>query len=270
MVKLWASLVVLIGTVTTILGKKHYPPLINDQCGRHPPQSCSLAANTTSLGSCCIEKKAGLFLLSQFWDVHAGYEDRWTIHGLWNDFCNGSYPSNCDPSREYSNITEILVSRRAFRLLQEMNNDWPNSAGHVDDFWSHEWNKHGTCMSTFEPNCYENKDVFQGMIDFYNTTMKLHQKYNIYKALKRNGITPGHTYSTARVQKAIKKEFDMFPDLRCDTNGHLVETWMYFYVNGPVKRMDIVPTHNNNATNCNSTLIYPTKYPNDTANPKLW
>lgn len=63
MVKLWTSLV-LLGTVMTsaVLGKKHHPSL-SDQCGRHPAQSCSLAANTTSLGSCCVEKKAGLFLL---------------------------------------------------------------------------------------------------------------------------------------------------------------------------------------------------------------
>ncbi|KAI8079729.1 ribonuclease T2-like protein [Halteromyces radiatus] len=267
--KLWVSLA-LFGTLfTSVLAKPHHLPSFPDQCGRHPAQSCSAAANQTA-NSCCVEKKAGLFLLSQFWDVHAGYEDSWTIHGLWNDFCNGSYPSNCDPSRSYTNITEVLVSRRAFKLLQDMNNDWPNSAGHVDDFWSHEWNKHGTCMSTFEPGCYEKKDPFQGMIDYFNTTMKLHKKYNIYKALKRHGIVPGHKYSTSKVQKVIKKEFGMLPDLRCTTEGHLVETWMYFHVNGPVKRMDIVPTLNNNATNCNSTLIYPTKYPNDTANPKIW
>jgi ribonuclease T2 len=86
-------------------------------------------------------------------------------------------------------------------------------------------------MSTFEPTCYEKNDPFQGMIDYYNTTMKLHKKYDVYKALKRHGITPGHRYDTSRVQKAIKKEFNMFPDLRCNTDGHLVETWMYFYVN---------------------------------------
>ncbi|CAO3599465.1 unnamed protein product [Absidia cylindrospora] len=114
---MWVGVVLLCSLMTSaVFARQHHLPSFNDHCGRHPAQSCSVAADTTSLGSCCIEKKAGLFLFSQFWDVHAGYDDRWT-------------PSNCDPQREYTNITEILVSRRAFKLLQEINNDWPNSAG---------------------------------------------------------------------------------------------------------------------------------------------
>ncbi|ORX47950.1 ribonuclease T2 [Hesseltinella vesiculosa] len=241
------------------------------QCGRHLTQSCSAQANATNVDSCCVEKGAGIFLLSQFWDQHAGYDNQWTIHGLWSDYCNGSYPTNCDPSRQFTNITEVLVAKRAFRLMQEMNNVWPNSAGtgHVDDFWSHEWGKHGTCMSSFEPKCYSN-NAYDGMIDYFNTTVKLHKKYDIYKALRRHGVVPGHSYSTSRVQEIIKREFGMFPDLRCNTAGEIVETWMYFFVKGPVQQQILVPTGNNNATNCNATLIYPFKYPNDNANSKIW
>jgi ribonuclease T2 len=43
-------------------------------------------------------------LSTQYWDTHTGLEaqgqvlprDTWTLHGLWPDFCNGSYTQYCD------------------------------------------------------------------------------------------------------------------------------------------------------------------------------
>ena len=35
--------------------------------------------------------------------------DSWTIHGLWPDYCDGTYPQFCDSSREYSNIKSIVA-----------------------------------------------------------------------------------------------------------------------------------------------------------------
>lgn len=88
----------------------------------------------------------------------------------------------------------------------------------------------GVCMSTFAPRCYAGQDVFQGMIDFYNTTISLSHSYDIYKALERHGIVPGGSYATALIQKVIKKEFGMIPDLRCNDKGHLEEAWIYFHM----------------------------------------
>jgi ribonuclease T2 len=85
-------------------------------------------------------------------------------------------------------------------------------------------------MSTFAPRCYTGQDVFQGMIDFYNTTINLSHKYDIYKALERHGIVPGDSHTTALIQKVIEKEFGMIPDLRCNDKGHLEETWIYFHM----------------------------------------
>ncbi|CAO3627668.1 unnamed protein product [Cunninghamella blakesleeana] len=273
---LWLkSSICLLAALSSIsFAKKHHLPDFKDQCGLHPPQSCSIGANSTNVGSCCVEKKAGLFVLSQFWDIHAGYPDQYTIHGLWSDFCDGTYPQYCDKSREYSNITNILIANKQYKLLQDMNNVWPNSQGVVDDFWAHEQNKHQTCFTTFAPDCYENTKgnaIYQGIIDYFQTAVDLHKKHDTYKALKRHGIKPGKSYDTSRVQKIIKKEFGMYPDLRCDKKGNIVEVWMYFYAQGPVKRMDIVPLpHNQNVTNCNATFIYPTKYPDDGSSSSIW
>lgn len=59
--------------------------------------------------SCCTETFGGLVLSTQYWDTYTGLEDQgqllppktWTLHGLWPDFCNGSYTQYYDLSRQY-------------------------------------------------------------------------------------------------------------------------------------------------------------------------
>jgi ribonuclease T2 len=46
---------------------------------------------------------------TQFWDTYTGLEaqgqklppNQWGLHGLWPDFCNGSYTQYCDLNRQY-------------------------------------------------------------------------------------------------------------------------------------------------------------------------
>jgi ribonuclease T2 len=61
--------------------------------------------------SSCSETYGGLLLSTQFWTVYTGLEEAnppqklpaesWGVHGLWPDFCNGSYTQYCDLSRQY-------------------------------------------------------------------------------------------------------------------------------------------------------------------------
>jgi ribonuclease T2 len=59
--------------------------------------------------SCCTETFSGLVLSTQYWDTYTGLESQgqvlpkntWTLHGLWPDFCNGSYTQYCDLNRQY-------------------------------------------------------------------------------------------------------------------------------------------------------------------------
>ncbi|KAG0168661.1 ribonuclease T2-like [Apophysomyces sp. BC1015] len=187
-----------------------------------------------------------------------------------DDYCtNGTWPQHCDDNRAYPNITAILQSRKEYELVQEMNNVWPNSQGLVDTFWLHEWSKHGTCMSTFQPKCYGG-DPYQGMVDFFKSTLKLHQRYNIYKALKHHGIVPGHSYPAKKFIKAIEKELRVTPNLQCDKKGNIQEAWIYFHVRGPIKALDVIPTAPDSTTSCNQTIHYPQKYVNDNDTGNIW
>ncbi|KAF7732141.1 ribonuclease T2-like [Apophysomyces ossiformis] len=258
------SILIFVASVTA--RQQHH---LHNSCGRHPLVSCSKSA-LESTNSCCVENKSGLILLSQFWDVRAGYKDAWTVHGLWTDYCtNGTWPQFCDEKRAYPNITQILQSLGEYELVQEMNNIWPNSEGLVDTFWLHEWSKHGTCMSTFEPKCYGG-DAYQGMVDFFKSTLSLHKRYNIYKALERHHIVPGHSYPTKKLVKAIEKELKVTPNLQCDKDGNIVEAWIYFHVRGPIKNLDVVPTLPDSHASCNNTLHYPVKYAGEKRSGSIW
>ncbi|CAE6511625.1 unnamed protein product, partial [Rhizoctonia solani] len=136
------------------------------KCGKSAAISCR---NTTVQEDlCCFNAPGGQFLLTQFWDFSpaVGPSDSWTIHGLWPDHCDGSYDANCAPERELFNITTVLEQSGQQKLLKYMNKVrsllkfpistsiyllfqyWLNNNGTNEEFWEHEYNKHGTCIST--------------------------------------------------------------------------------------------------------------------------
>ena len=166
--------------------------------------SCSAEANPATVDSCCVETYGGLFLQTQFWDVYTGFEskgqllpeDTWTIHGLWPDFCNGSYTQYCDLNRQYdpspspnttnglpngtvvppyngSSIDTFLEPFGKYDLLAYMNTYWISQGSPNGDFWGHEFSKHATCFSTFDVPCYGPQYVeHEDVVDFFQTVMK--------------------------------------------------------------------------------------------------
>lgn len=163
-------------------------------------QSCSTAA--TSANTCCVNTPGGQFLQTQFWDTDpvTGPSNSWTlaippfstqidtfvvcmhsnafsrIHGLWPDNCDGTYDEDCDSSRDYSSITNILTQFGKTDLLSYMKTYWLSNSESSEAFWEHEWSTHGTCVSTLEPSCYssyttgeEAADYFQIVVDLFKT-----------------------------------------------------------------------------------------------------
>lgn len=63
--------------------------------------------------------------------------DFFTLHGLWPDNNDGSYPCFC---------TKQIYSPDAISSIRNsMDKYWPSFQGNNDDFWSHEYEKHATC-----------------------------------------------------------------------------------------------------------------------------
>ncbi|CCF52825.1 hypothetical protein NDA18_002786 [Ustilago nuda] len=234
-----AMLAVAFGTTTAA---PHQTPftLLHNNTLDEPCLSCTTTP-TCSRDPCSTNTPGGLLLLTQFWDYSPpiGPSNSWTIHGLWPDTCTGGYDSDCDPSRNSANIASVLQSSsnpKAASALDTMNQYWLALNGNDGQFWSHEWNKHGTCVSTLAPQCYNDElkgqsyEKGEDIVDFFTTTVDLWEKYNVFEALKEAGIEPSGTkrYSLDELHKATSDKWGKEATFKC-RNGALNEAWVYFH-----------------------------------------
>lgn len=225
----------LLGTGQSVLGGP-------SQTCTNPQLSCH---NTTIVtDTCCFNAPGGQLLLTQFWDTQpvTGPVDAWTVHGLWPDHCDGTYDASCDPAREYSNITSILQSFGKTDLLSYMSTHWKDYQGDDQSFWSHEWNKHGTCVSTLEPSCYTSFKPTEEVVDYFQKTIDLHKGLPSYKWLAEAGISPSNskTYTSAEIQNALSARRDgVAVTLGCKS-GVLKEIWYHYVVRGSLQTGEFV------------------------------
>ncbi|KAI1304481.1 ribonuclease t2 [Xylaria venustula] len=204
-------------------------------CPADLPFSCS---NTTVVEDlCCFDAPGGAILQTQFWDVSpsTGPSDSWTIHGLWPDNCDGTYQQYCDPKREYTNITAIL-QEKAPCTLKTMNYLWKDYSGNDESFWKHEFGKHGTCMSTLNPECYPNYQATDEVGDYFTRAVTLFQTLPSYDWLAAAGIVPSttQTYTLAAIQAALTAHHGHNVVIGC-SGSTLNELWYHFQVKGSIQ-----------------------------------
>ncbi|XP_058205664.1 ribonuclease 2 [Rhododendron vialii] len=143
-----------------------------------------------------------------------------TIHGLWPDYNDGSWPSCC--TRSNFDIKKIST------LLDDIQKYWPSLScsspstchGGKGLFWAHEWEKHGTCSFPVVRDEYE----------YFFATLNLYFKYNVTKVLSEVGYVPSNTekYPLGGVISAIQNAFHATPLLSC-SNGAVEELQICFY-----------------------------------------
>ncbi|KAH6659344.1 ribonuclease T2 family protein [Truncatella angustata] len=257
-----------------------YPGLstANHTCGLQTPVlSCSSGADPALVDTCCVETFGGLILSTQFWDTYTGHEssgqllprDTWTLHGLWPDFCNGSYTQYCDLSRQYDpipspntttgkvggtpvpaytgpNIGTFLEPFGKFDLLAYMNKYWIAQNQDNAGFWGHEFSKHATCFSSFDVECYGPQYVeHEEVVDFFETALGYYNVLPTWGWLSAKGIRPSNSsyYSLADFQDALTEGFGKLPYIGCSgprynateagkgsaDNGYTVMTEVWYY-----------------------------------------
>lgn len=138
------------------------------------------------------------------------------IHGLWPNYNDATYPSNCDSSNPFDR-TQISD------LVSSMQKNWPSLACPSSDntkFWAHEWNKHGTCAeSVLDQHGY------------FETALNLKNQVNILQALQAAGINPdGRYYSLNKIKSAIEEGIKLTPGITCNVdesgNNQLYEIYL--------------------------------------------
>lgn len=197
---------------------------------------------------------------TQFWDTKptTGPSDSWTIHGLWPDHCDGTYDANCDPTRAYTNITDIITAAGATDLLNDMNTYWKDVSGNDESFWEHEWGKHGTCISTLEPSCYTDYVAQQEVVDFFQKTVDLFKTLPSYEFLSKAGIVPdaSATYNSADIIAALNTPRGVDVAIQCAHKNQLDEIWYFYDVAGSVQTGNFIPSNpDGSKSDCPSTGI---------------
>ncbi|XP_058096466.1 extracellular ribonuclease LE-like [Magnolia sinica] len=138
------------------------------------------------------------------------------IHGLWPNYNDGSYPSNCDPDSPF-NPSEIND------LTSKMQTNWPTLAcpsGNGLKFWEHEWEKHGTCSeSVLDQHGY------------FQAALTLKKQVNLLQILENAGIQPnGGFYSLSSISTAIREATGYTPGIECNVdenrNSQLYQIYM--------------------------------------------
>ncbi|XP_020207751.1 ribonuclease 1 [Cajanus cajan] len=137
-----------------------------------------------------------------------------SIHGLWPNFSNGSYPSNCNIAENTFNQSKIID------LIPRAETSWPSlscAGGKTDKnitnsdnkrFWKHEWDKHGTCsVKNLDQHAY-----FEAALNFKD-------RVDLLQILLYNGIKPdGNFYSVVSITEAIKEATGFEPGITCNTD----------------------------------------------------
>ncbi|KAL3724997.1 hypothetical protein ACJRO7_030069 [Eucalyptus globulus] len=143
-----------------------------------------------------------------------------TIHGLWPDYNDGTWPACC--SRSGFDEKEIST------LVDTLEKYWPSLScgspstchGGKGSFWAHEWEKHGTCSSP----------VVRDEYNYFLTALNVYFKYNVTGVLNDAGYVPSNTekYPLGGIVSAIQNAFHVTPEIAC-SNGALQEVRLCFY-----------------------------------------
>ncbi|KAI1436347.1 ribonuclease T2 family protein [Xylaria sp. CBS 124048] len=229
-----------------------YPGLTtaNHTCSLvNPVLSCSKDAQPGLVDTCCTETFGGLILQTQFWNTYTGLESEgqllpensWGIHGLWPDFCNGSFTQYCDLTRQFDpfpdpNTTtgtpdgtpvpawkgepvyKFLEKFQKFDLLDYMSKHWIALNQPSWTLWAHEFSKHATCFSTFDKECWGPQYAdHEEVVQFYETVVTYYRRLPTWRWLAEAGIRPSNTtsYSLAAIQSAISAHHGHLPYVGC-------------------------------------------------------
>ena len=100
-------------------------------------------------------------------------------------------------------------------IMSSLQKDWPSLSCPSSNgyrFWSHEWEKHGTCSES---------ELDQR--EYFEAALKLKEKVNLLQILKKAEIVPDDGfYSLDSVVEAIKEAVGFTPGIECnkDSAGH--------------------------------------------------
>jgi ribonuclease T2 len=257
-----------------------------------PLAEFSCETNTTIRTSdlCCVETPNGVVMQTQFWDYNNAYvngsgpanqtsvnqnkvggmgpaDNVFTIHGLWNDLCDGTYNQFCNDALEVdaADLEHIIVEQFSDgALYNKMKQIWVNTqnsnvqSGGLESLWEHEYNKHGTCMTTLQPRCYAgNYQQYQTAYDFYRKVVEVWDTLPTYQFLASADIYPSATdkYNLSDFQAALSEFHGAQVYVGCTGGDIISEIWYYHHVKGNVLTGELKPIDSLTPTTCKKSTV---------------
>ncbi|KAK4050834.1 Ribonuclease T2 precursor (RNase T2) [Microbotryomycetes sp. JL201] len=189
------------------------------------------------------------------------------LHQLsWRTISADYDPATGPSDSAYTNIRSILQNGGASSTLAYMDSYWKDYQGQDESFWSHEWSKHGTCVSTIDPDCYTSYIQYEEVVDYFERAVALFKTLPTYDWLSAAGITPstGKTYTLSQLQAVANSQFGHDVVWKCQ-NGALNEVWYSYVTRGNIVNGQFINSDPLASSNCPSTGI---KYlPKGSASP---
>ncbi|KAG9138543.1 hypothetical protein Leryth_012894 [Lithospermum erythrorhizon] len=161
-----------------------------------------------------------------------------TIHGLWPDYNDGTWPACC--SGPEFNVKEVST------LADVLNKNWPSlSCSKVSTchrkkglFWAHEWGNHRHLNRLFRIICHSfaekhgtcSSPVVRDEYDYFIKTINLYFKYNVTEILTEAGYVASNSekYPLGGIISAIQNAFHANPEIECK-GGAVEELRLCFF-----------------------------------------
>jgi len=126
----------------------------------------------------------------------------WILHGLWPSSSHGAEPSCCTKDKFDMDKVKDLESD----LLMY----WPNlfKGEGETSFWTHEYEKHGTCAASVSRFSTEHS--------FFEQTLILRNKFDPMEILEQNNVSPGEEgYELSQIRGPIEDSFGVSVCIEC-------------------------------------------------------
>ncbi|XAR65197.1 Ribonuclease T(2) [Bertholletia excelsa] len=167
-----------------------------------------------------------------------------TIHGLWPNYNNGSYPFKCDPDSTFD-------ESKIWDLRNRLESEWPSLAcpsPNGSQFWAHEWAKHGTCAESV-----------LNQHDYFAAALNLRNHTNLLQHLLNAGIQPnGQVYSIESIKEAIRCGTGHGPRIACNSDPSSGTSQLYqVYVCANTSGTGIVDCPERPSRRCASEILFP-------------
>ena len=104
--------------------------------------------------------------------------DGWSIHGLWPQYNKHQYPSFC---REVNFDINKLEP-----ILKDLNEKWYSEDNKNENFWKHEWEKHGSCMFIE----LDELEYFEKTLELFDTALQIDLPGDFYNEETKKCLIP--------------------------------------------------------------------------------